>query len=414
MGDIKFPVGLTPILEDFRSALDHVSPKGETKMYDAIDEAATKLIKFREAHKLRHPTKPLPHLRILCLTDGEDTNSDVEAHVVASLLQKANITLDAVNVDNSKVSPHSNELHMIAKATRGYSLSPTSLKNALGMFECELMLSCKDRHSLSKNVSNQVTNERALAMFGYERPDIIDQDAVPKRNKDAQLNNSVTTLDRFLSSTDSNGETKSDENDGATKISTVASRKCSKRLMKELRKSKKNPNEYIRVFPSSDNIRFWRVIIEGPSSTPYHNGVWMMTIEFPENFPRAPPNVRFVTRILHCNINSYGRVCHSILDRNWSSTTSIKSVLDNIYGLLLVPDVDDPLDSTLALARADDSGAYEGTIIAHTKRYACRKTMDEWEEEFTAEQLVPISASDTRPPSTRMYNMTDGGVNGKP
>ena len=139
-----------------------------------------------------------------------------------------------------------------------------------------------------------------------------------------------------------------------------------------------------------------------------------MTIEFPENFPRAPPNVRFVTRILHCNINSYGRVCHSILDRNWSSTTSIKSVLDNIYGLLLVPDVDDPLDSTLALARADDSGAYEGTIIAHTKRYACRKTMDEWEEEFTAEQLVPISASDTRPPSTRMYNMTDGGVNGKP
>jgi len=384
--DIKQPVSLTPILEDFRSALDNVSPKGETKMFDAIDEAATKLIKFREAHKLRHPTSPLPRLRILCLTDGEDTNSEFDAHVVAKGLQEANIVLDAVNVDNSSASPHSNELHMIAKATRGYSLFPTSLKNALGIFECELMLSCKDRHSLSKNVSNQVTNERALQMFGYERPDIIDQDTVPRRNEDAQLNNSVTTLDRFLSSTDSNGETKSDENDGATKISTVASRKCAKRLMKELRKLKKNPNKYIRVFPSSDNICFWRVIIEGPSSTPYHKGVWMMTIEFPENFPRAPPNVRFVTRILHCNINSYGRVCHSILDRNWSSTTSIKSVLDNIYGLLLVPDVDDPLDSTLALARADDSGAYEGTIIAHTQRYAFGKTMDEWEEEFTAEE----------------------------
>ena len=80
-------------------------------------------------------------------------------------------------------------------------------------------------------------------------------------------------------------------------------------------------------------------------------------------------------------------MCHSILDRNWSSETTVKSVLDCIYGLLLAPDVDDPLDSTLALARANSDGGYEGRIIAHTTRFARRKTMDEWEEELTSEEM---------------------------
>jgi hypothetical protein len=54
---------------------------------------------------------------------------------------------------------------------------------------------------------------------------------------------------------------------------------------------------------------------------------------------------------------------------------------------LLAPDVDDPLDSTLALARANSDGGYEGRIIAHTTRFARRKTMDEWEEELTSEEM---------------------------
>ena len=155
----------------------------------------------------------------------------------------------------------------------------------------------------------------------------------------------------------------------------------------------KHPHDAIRIFPSEDNICFWRVILSGPDSTPYVNGTWLLTIEFPTNFPRAPPHVRFVTKILHCNINSYGRVCHSILDRNWSSETRVKTVLDCIYGLLLAPDVDDPLDSTLALARADDSGGYEGKIIAHTTLFATTagtgKTMDQWEKELTEEDPAP-------------------------
>ena len=52
----------------------------------------------------------------------------------------------------------------------------------------------------------------------------------------------------------------------------------------------------------------------------------------------------------HCNINAHGRVCHSILDRNWTAETTLGRVFEAVFGMLLSPDVADPLDSTLALA----------------------------------------------------------------
>ena len=118
-------------------------------------------------------------------------------------------------------------------------------------------------------------------------------------------------------------------------------------------------NPAFDIYPATEDIGFWRVIVSGPSGTPYADGAWLLYILFPADYPTVPPIVRFVTEILHCNINSSGRICHSILSQNWTESTSIKLILDCISGLLLVPDKDDPLDSTLALAAADDSGLYE-------------------------------------------------------
>ena len=155
-----------------------------------------------------------------------------------------------------------------------------------------------------------------------------------------------------------------------------------KRLMKELRKIMKNPHPDITILPSYENIRFWRVIIKGPDGTPYRSGVWLAYIHFGNNFPHSPPKLRFVTPIKHCNINSYGRVCHSILDRDWSYDTTIKTVIDCIYGLLLTPEFDDPLDATLALKRASGDGLYESSIIEHTNKWASLMKVKDWVHEL--------------------------------
>ena len=92
-------------------------------------------------------------------------------------------------------------------------------------------------------------------------------------------------------------------------------------------------------------MTFWRVLLQGAEGSPYEGGTWLLFARFPPEFPVLPPEMRFVTPILHCNVNCYGKICHSILDRNWTSDTTMKDVFNCIYGLLLTPDTDDPLDT---------------------------------------------------------------------
>ena len=74
----------------------------------------------------------------------------------------------------------------------------------------------------------------------------------------------------------------------------------------------------------TEDLRFWRIVMEGPDDGPYRGGCWLGFVKFPPEFPAAPPLFKLVTPIRHCNINAHGRICHSILDRNWTAETSVK------------------------------------------------------------------------------------------
>jgi len=41
----------------------------------------------------------------------------------------------------------------------------------------------------------------------------------------------------------------------------------------------------------------------------------MLYLDMPTAFPAFPPKARFITKILHPNVNPHGRICHSIFDR---------------------------------------------------------------------------------------------------
>jgi ubiquitin-protein ligase len=161
-----------------------------------------------------------------------------------------------------------------------------------------------------------------------------------------------------------------------------------------------------QVFPNEANMGFWRIVFTAPAATPYAGGVYEMFLSFPATFPEAAPEMRyevnacllllllhraffsirtgpsrlcggvlccvcccqhsrgcfdvcisnlvvcggrFVTPILHCNVNCYGKICHSIFGRNWTADTTIASIFENVYGLLLTPDIADPIDTNLAM-----------------------------------------------------------------
>ena len=90
------------------------------------------------------------------------------------------------------------------------------------------------------------------------------------------------------------------------------------------------------------------MVLIGPELTPYQGGVFILFAKFPENYPFEAPQIRFITEIYHCNVNSSGRICHSIFDRNYMTTTNMLDICNCLYGLLQAPEPQDPLDNVMA------------------------------------------------------------------
>lgn len=104
----------------------------------------------------------------------------------------------------------------------------------------------------------------------------------------------------------------------------------------------------ISASPSEENMRYFNVMILGPSQSPYEGGVFKLELFLPEEYPMAPPKVRFLTKIYHPNIDKLGRICLDILKDKWSPALQIRTVLLSIQALLSAPNPDDPLADNVA------------------------------------------------------------------
>ena len=82
----------------------------------------------------------------------------------------------------------------------------------------------------------------------------------------------------------------------------------------------------------------------------------------PEDYPMSPPKVLFRNKIYHPNIDKLGRICLSILKSDgpeaWGPALMIPTVLLSIQALMSAPNLDDPLDATVANHwKSDENGA---------------------------------------------------------
>ncbi len=70
-----------------------------------------------------------------------------------------------------------------------------------------------------------------------------------------------------------------------------------RRIVKETQMIMSNPPPGISATPQEDNLRYFNVVIAGPSGSPFEGGVFKMELFLVEDYPMSPPKVRFLSKV---------------------------------------------------------------------------------------------------------------------
>lgn len=332
--DTKLECPISPYFETFRTHVDDLTENGSTALYKALKDAADHLIEWRKGDMAKRGNAKL---RVVCLSDGKNTEYQTKTEIEQLFLGN-NIILDCIVIGDD----YDSFLGFLSKKTNGYVFNPSSIRHALNIMELETMIS-------SKNRDKYIT-----------RTGVIDEESLPPIKKPTQLQNkkSIVPAEAVLSPGDTN-----------------------KIIKKQLMEILKNPHPDIDVYINDNDYYFWKVVMKGPDTTPYKNGTWLLYVQFGTMYPAAPPNIRFVTPIKHCNVNNYGRICHSILDRSYHPRVTMTVILNCIMSLLIHPETSDPLDSGLSALYYEADGQYEAEIMTYVNKHAL-KTREQWRKEL--------------------------------
>lgn len=81
-------------------------------------------------------------------------------------------------------------------------------------------------------------------------------------------------------------------------------------------------------FYAVDDLTQVNVFLTGPPGTPYSEGLWLLHLKVPDDYPNSPPKATFRTRIWHPNVEELsGAVCVDTLKRDWQAKLTLRDVL---------------------------------------------------------------------------------------
>ncbi|KAK4081799.1 uncharacterized protein Triagg1_2540 [Trichoderma aggressivum f. europaeum] len=178
-------------------------------------------------------------------------------------------------------------------------------------------------------------------------------------------------------------------------MSTAARR----RLMRDFKRMQTDPPAGVSASPIPDNVMTWFVaphtsttknmqgsianhvsspslyrnaVIIGPADTPFEDGTFRLVMQFEEQYPNKPPQVKFISQMFHPNVYATGELCLDILQNRWSPTYDVAAVLTSIQSLLNDPNTGSP-------ANVEASNLYKDNRKEYTKRV--RETVERsWED----------------------------------
>ncbi len=145
-----------------------------------------------------------------------------------------------------------------------------------------------------------------------------------------------------------------------------------RRLQNEVRSLQNNDGEYKKMFRIKmvkDDMYHWEVILYGPADSLYEGYQFKLDVKLPNDYPFSAPRIKFLSPILHVNINNKGDICLDILKDKWAASQNITSIMLSIILLLSQPNPDDPFNSELAQLYRENKNKYVDMIKKFCKEH---------------------------------------------
>ncbi|KAK3681292.1 ubiquitin-conjugating enzyme/RWD-like protein, partial [Podospora appendiculata] len=325
---------LTYMVEHVKDTDQKLESHGDTVLWDALALARDKIQEYSTWH-------PGVKKRIICISGGTDTKSKHNrARYIAKLLADSDIVVDSFCLGEEK----SEFLGAISHLTDGYTFRPTSLDQAMAIFDMEPVLSqtegnldaiADSRQAQKRLKSGNFDSSRFDAALSQARPEDVTQDVFSNRKEHPHL------LDRFADPKSIAAQTSKHLHQGNITNRFTPAYIRNRRILDEINEIANKPHPHMDVYISEQHASFWKVIFRGPPESAYSDGTFVMYLDMDDTYPAFAPTARFITPIYHRNVNHHGRVCHPAFHREWTADTSNFKVLSNVYELLLASDYRD-------------------------------------------------------------------------
>jgi ubiquitin-protein ligase len=132
-----------------------------------------------------------------------------------------------------------------------------------------------------------------------------------------------------------------------------------RRLLRELKPFAANRLENVQVWVDSTDLRTWRIFIEAPSGTPHEKRSWSALLDFPNEYPSAPPLLRFLSVPYHPNVSPEGKVLFSYIDTQYTAMMAPIDILTELTKLFAFPEIECALRKDVAREFVEDKILYE-------------------------------------------------------